>query len=207
MSLWVWIFQGNCSRKALLYTVGPSVLTIPTLNIPRRKWMLSKTRCLNTFLCSFLVRLGYGPGSFSVRFVKAVEKTSGAPLLIQCEVKWWMIDENILGIPWGCENLYCGPWAYEEFEHAFSHLSKHIKSFLVDQEACDPKKDLRVKDVREYLKLVLDTDDLDPPINRKGTLVDAWDNHYAPLLRELGEMDWLSAFMSSILKSRMKVIL
>ena len=78
---------------------------------------------------------------------------------------------------------------YEEFEHAFSHLSKHIKSFLVDQEACDPKKDLRVKDVREYLKLVLDEDDLDPPINRKGTLVDAWDNHYAPLLRELGEMD------------------
>ena len=75
--------------------------------------------------------------------------------------------------------MYCGPWAYEEFEHAFSHLSKHIKSFLVDQEACDPKKDLRVKDVREYLKLVLDTDDLDPPINRKGTLVDSWDNHFA----------------------------
>ena len=85
--------------------------------------------------------------------------------------------------------MYCGPWKYETFQYCFSHLSQHIKDFLVQQEVVDPKKELRVKDVKAWLELVLDTDELDPPMNRKATLVENWDNHYVPILRRLGEMD------------------
>ena len=49
----------------------------------------------------------------------------------------------------------------------------------------DEKKELRVKDVREYLEETLGLDELDPPINRTATLVGHWDDHYFPLLESM----------------------
>ena len=49
----------------------------------------------------------------------------------------------------------------------------------------DEKKDLRVKDVREFLKKKLKVEELDPPMTRTATLVAHWDDHYFPLLQSM----------------------
>ena len=68
-----------------------------------------------------------------------------------------------------------------------SFKTKHIHEYLVSKGVVNAKKNLRVKDVREFLEntFELESDEeLDPPMNRWDSVLENWDSHYFPLLQE-----------------------